>query len=98
MSDWDVIEVPKALAKAHMACINLVLNDRTVVVPSEEPLNFHASGQPYAGLTSLPSPVYVTKPRDDMLNDLWRKSMPSIGDFLHPMTLLRRLSSVTQLL
>jgi glycine amidinotransferase len=39
MSDWDVVEVPKALAKAHMGCNNLVLNDRTVVVPSEEPLN-----------------------------------------------------------
>ena len=35
---------------------------------------------------------------DDMLNDLWRKSMAGIGNFLHPMTLLRRLSSVTQLL
>ncbi len=39
MSDWDVVDVPKALAKAHMGCNNLVLNDRTVVVPSEEPLN-----------------------------------------------------------
>lgn len=39
MSDWDVVNVPKALAKAHMGCNNLVLNDRTVVVPSEEPLN-----------------------------------------------------------
>lgn len=39
MSDWDVVDVPKALAKAHMGCNNLVLNDRTVIVPSEEPLN-----------------------------------------------------------
>ena len=39
MADWDVVDVPKALAKAHMGCNNLVLNDRTVVVPSEEPLN-----------------------------------------------------------
>jgi hypothetical protein len=31
--------VPKAMAKAHMACNNLVLDDRTVVVPSEEALN-----------------------------------------------------------
>lgn len=42
MSDWDVIDVPKALAKAHMGCNNLVLNDRTVVVPSEEPLDLVA--------------------------------------------------------
>ncbi len=42
MSDWDVFDVPKALAKAHMACNNLVLNDRTVVVPSEQPLDFIA--------------------------------------------------------
>ena len=39
MSDWDVFAVPKSLAKAHMGCNNLVLNDRTIVVPSEEPLN-----------------------------------------------------------
>lgn len=39
MADWDVIAVPKALAKGHMACNNLVLNDRTVVVPSEEALD-----------------------------------------------------------
>ncbi len=39
MSDWDVVDVPTALAKAHMGCNNLVLNDRTVVVPSEEPLD-----------------------------------------------------------
>ena len=39
MQDWDVVEVPKAMAKAHMACNNLVLDDRTVVVPSEEALD-----------------------------------------------------------
>lgn len=38
MSEWDVIDVPKALAKGHMGCNNLVLNDHTVVVPSEEAL------------------------------------------------------------
>ena len=42
MSDWDVFSVPKTLAKAHMGCNNLVLNDQTVVVPSEEPLNIIA--------------------------------------------------------
>jgi len=39
MRDWDVIDVPAALAKAHMACNNLVLDDRTVVVPSEPELD-----------------------------------------------------------
>ena len=34
--DWDVIDVPKPVAKAAMGCNNLVLDDRTVVVPSEE--------------------------------------------------------------
>ncbi|MEO1194168.1 MAG: hypothetical protein AAFY02_20615 [Pseudomonadota bacterium] len=33
--DWEVVAVPKALAKSVMACNNLVLNDRTLVVPSE---------------------------------------------------------------
>ena len=44
MADWDVFDVPKALAKSQMACNNLVLNDRTVVVPAEEPLDFVAEG------------------------------------------------------
>jgi glycine amidinotransferase len=39
MKDWDVFSVPKSLAKGHMGCNNLVLDDRTVVVPSEEALN-----------------------------------------------------------
>lgn len=39
MSGWDVIDVPKDLAKSHMACNNLVLNDRLVAVPSERPLD-----------------------------------------------------------
>ncbi len=42
MSDWDVFAVPKTLAKGHMGCNNLVLNDRTIVVPAEEPLNIIA--------------------------------------------------------
>tara|TARA_B100000927_G_scaffold283055_1_gene270385 strand:- start:89 stop:1096 length:1008 start_codon:yes stop_codon:yes gene_type:complete len=40
MKDWDVFDIPQALAKAHMSCNNLVLNDRTVVVPAEEALDF----------------------------------------------------------
>jgi N-dimethylarginine dimethylaminohydrolase len=39
LKDWEVIEIPKALAKGHMGCNNLVLNDQTVVVPSEAPLD-----------------------------------------------------------
>lgn len=39
MKDWDVFAVPKSLAKGHMGCNNLVLDDRTVVVPSEDALD-----------------------------------------------------------
>jgi len=42
MADWDVVDIPKALAKAHMVCNNLVLNDRTVIVPAEDPLDIVA--------------------------------------------------------
>lgn len=42
--DWDVFEIPKALAKSHMSCNNLVLNDSTVVVPAEDALDFVADG------------------------------------------------------
>ena len=44
MKDWDVFEIPKALAKSHMSCNNLVLNDQTVVVPAESELDFIAKG------------------------------------------------------
>ncbi len=44
MKDWDVFDIPKALAKSHMSCNNLVLNDRTVVVPAEGALDFVADG------------------------------------------------------
>ncbi len=39
MADWDIFDVPRALSKGHMACNNLVLNDHTVVVPSEDALD-----------------------------------------------------------
>lgn len=42
MREWEVIDIPKALAKGHMACNNLVLDDRTVVVPAEAPLDIVA--------------------------------------------------------
>ncbi len=35
--DWDHIVVTMEEAKRHMACNSLVLDDRTVVVPAEEP-------------------------------------------------------------
>ena len=44
MTDWDLFDVPKVLAKAYMSCNNLVLNDRTVVVPAESELDFIADG------------------------------------------------------
>ena len=42
LKDWEVVDIPKVLAKGHMGCNNLVLNDRTVVVPAESPLDFVA--------------------------------------------------------
>ncbi|MGE0719698.1 MAG: dimethylarginine dimethylaminohydrolase family protein [Alphaproteobacteria bacterium] len=39
LRDWDHIEVGVEEAKRHLACNNLVLDDRTVVVPSEPPLD-----------------------------------------------------------
>ena len=43
MRDWDIVDIPKKLAKSHMGCNNLVLNDQTVVVPSETELDSIAS-------------------------------------------------------
>lgn len=43
MRDWEIVDVPKALAKGHMGCNNLIINDRTVVIPAEEPLDFVAN-------------------------------------------------------
>ncbi len=39
MRNWDVVDVPKCLAKGSMGCNNLVLDDRTLVIPSEAPLD-----------------------------------------------------------
>ena len=44
MKNWDIFDIPKALAKSHMSCNNLVLNDRTVVMPEEDELDFIAEG------------------------------------------------------
>jgi glycine amidinotransferase len=59
MSDWDIFEIPKALTKAHMACNNLVLNDRTIVVPSEEPLDLIANGLSKRGFEVIRIPYRV---------------------------------------
>lgn len=39
MADWDIVDIPKALAKGHMGCNNLVLDDHNVVVPKETELD-----------------------------------------------------------
>jgi N-dimethylarginine dimethylaminohydrolase len=41
--DWERIVVSKEDAKRHMACNNLVINDRTVMLPAEEALDNLAS-------------------------------------------------------
>lgn len=35
LDGWEVIDVPRALAKSHMAVNNLVLDDRTLLLPAE---------------------------------------------------------------
>ena len=37
LRDWDIIDIPFETAKVHLGCNNLVMNDRFVVMPSEEP-------------------------------------------------------------
>lgn len=37
LEDWDIIDVPFETAKVYLGCNNLVLNDRTVVMPQGEP-------------------------------------------------------------
>ncbi|MEO0939567.1 MAG: hypothetical protein AAFY38_15545 [Pseudomonadota bacterium] len=59
LRDWDVIDVPKSLAKGSMGCNNLVLNDRTVVVPSEEPLDPVADALKVRGFEVIRIPYAV---------------------------------------
>ena len=59
MADWDVVDVPKSLAKSHMGCNNLVLNDQTVVVPEEEPLDFIAENLKVRGFEVIRIPYRV---------------------------------------
>jgi glycine amidinotransferase len=35
LRDWEIIDVPKAVAKTNMGCNHLVLDDRNVLLPSE---------------------------------------------------------------
>ena len=35
LGDWDIIEVDKTLCNDHLATNHLILDDRTIVVPSE---------------------------------------------------------------
>ncbi|MCP4328197.1 MAG: hypothetical protein GY791_07160 [Alphaproteobacteria bacterium] len=36
LRDWDIIDVPFEIAKIHLGCNNLIMNDRLVVMPSEQ--------------------------------------------------------------
>lgn len=59
LDGWDVINIPQPLAKAHMACNNLVLNDRTVVVPAESPLDPVAEALERRGIDVIRLPYRV---------------------------------------
>lgn len=59
MAGWEVIEVPRALAKGHMGCNNLVLDDRTVVVPAEAPLDPVAAALEHRGFEVFRLPYRV---------------------------------------
>lgn len=54
--DWDRIVVTKEAAKRHMACNNLVINDHTSMVPSEEPLDFVAAELSKRGIEVIRTP------------------------------------------
>lgn len=59
LSEWEVIDVPRARAKGHMACNNLVLDDHTVVVPAEPPLDDIALALKARGFDVLRLPYRV---------------------------------------
>jgi glycine amidinotransferase len=59
MRDWEVIPVAKSLAKGSMGCNNLVLDDRTMVVPSEEPLDIVAEALKVRGFEVMRLPYRV---------------------------------------
>jgi N-dimethylarginine dimethylaminohydrolase len=59
MREWEVIDIPKALAKGHMGCNNLVLDDRTVVVPAEAPLDSVADALAVRGFEVVRIPYRV---------------------------------------
>jgi len=60
MKDWDVFDIPKALAKSHMSCNNLVLNDQTVVVPARRGIRLYSSGVKNSKIRGCPFTLSCT--------------------------------------
>jgi glycine amidinotransferase len=54
--EWDKIVVGREAAKRHMACNNLVLNDRTAMVPTGEALDFVAAELKSRGIEVIRTP------------------------------------------
>lgn len=54
--DWDRIVVNKESAKRHMACNNLVINDRLAMLPAEQALDFVASELKLRGIEVIRTP------------------------------------------
>jgi len=54
-----VIDLSKAISKTYMACNNIVLTDRTVVVPGEEALDFVADPLAKQGFEVIRLPYRV---------------------------------------
>lgn len=54
--DWDRIVVGKEAAKRHLACNNLVLDERTVMMPSEEPHDYVAGELKRRGIEVIRTP------------------------------------------
>ncbi|WP_342642116.1 hypothetical protein [Rhodoligotrophos ferricapiens] len=56
LANWDRIVVGKEAAKRHLACNNLVLDDRTVMMPSEEPHDYVAAELKARGFEVIRTP------------------------------------------
>lgn len=54
--DWDRIVLDKETAKRHMGCNNLVINDRTVMVPAEEAHDYLAGELKSRGIDVVRTP------------------------------------------
>ncbi len=59
LDGWEVIDVPPALAKSHMAVNNLVLDDRTLVLPAEDALDDLAAALRARGFEIIRLPYRV---------------------------------------